>query len=138
MTVDLESEVKALREEVHELKHQVVTDFMNHIKEQQKQISSRRGECGSRGDKGESVVGPAGRDAVLIVKTDANENTVHIFDESGSEKAAIVAVPGPSGRDGVSPAPARDGVNGRDGVSPNIGDIVKLVLAGLKTHWAKL
>lgn len=138
MSVDLESEVKALREEVHELKHQVVTDFMNHIKEQQKQLSSRRGECGSRGEKGESVVGPAGRDAVLIVKTDTKENVVHVFDESGNEKATIVPVAGPSGRDGVSPPPARDGFNGKDGVSPNLKDVVALVLHELKAHWAKL
>lgn len=132
MSVDLEAEVQALRNEVKELKHQVVVDFTNHILAQQKQISSRKGDPGR-----DSVVpGPAGRDAVLIVKQDNKENVVRIYDESGSEKATLIAVPGPAGRDGVSPPPAKDGRNGVDGKSsPSLSEIVGAVLAELKRRW---
>jgi hypothetical protein len=132
MSVDLEAEVKALREEVHELKHQVVTDFMSHIKEQQKQISSRRGEVGPRGD---SIVGPAGRDMVLIVKTDTATNTIHVFDESRNEKATIIAVPGKDGRDGISPTP-KNGVDGRNGKdAPSLSEIVAAVMEAIRTRF---
>jgi hypothetical protein len=130
MSVDLETEVKALREEVHELKHQVVTDFMSHIKEQQKQISSRRGDSGRTGDTG--AVGPAGRDMVLIVKTDTENNVIRVFDESGTEKAQIVAVPGPKGDVGPQPAPIV-GPAGRDGKNaPSLAEIVRAVLSEVK------
>jgi hypothetical protein len=55
---------QALQNEVRELKHQVVDQFMKHIDQQQKQINSRRGEPGARGEKGDpgisNVPGPVG------------------------------------------------------------------------------
>lgn len=135
MSVDLEQEVKALRDEVKELKHQVMMDFTNHIMVQQKQISSRRGEPGPKGD---SVVGPAGRDMVLIVKTDAATNTVRVFDEAGTEKAAIISIPGKDGapgRDGVSPAPPRDGRDGKD--APSLDEITAKVVKELAARMSR-
>jgi hypothetical protein len=102
--------LEQLTQEVHELKHQVMVDFTNHIMAQQKQISSRKGDPGIRGEKGDSVTGPAGRDAVLIVKTDTATNTVSVFDDAGNEKAVLIAVPGKDGKDAVS-TPGRDGKN---------------------------
>jgi hypothetical protein len=97
------------------------------------QINSRRG---LEGPRGESIVGPAGRDAVLRVVVDGKENVIHVFGEDGTEKATLVAVSGPAGRDGVSPPPAKDGRNGADGKSaPSLSEIVSAVLAELKRRW---
>ena len=87
--------LEQLTQEVHELKHQVMVDFTNHIMAQQKQISSRKGDPGIRGEKGDSVTGPAGRDAVLIVKTDTATNTVSVFDDAGND---AVSTPGRDGK----------------------------------------
>ena len=123
----LEAEVKKLKEQFAEFQAIAFT----HVKNQERMISSRRGEPGPKGD---SVAGPAGRDAVLIVKTDIANNTVHIFDEGGNEKATLVAVPGPAGRDGVSPAAPKDGAPGKSGKdAPSLDEIVKAVLAHVES-----
>ncbi len=126
MLENLATEMEALKKEVEELKHKVVMDFTNHILAQQKQISSRKG------DPGQSIVGPAGpagRDAVLIVETDTGTNTIHVFDETGAEKAVLVAIPGPAGKDAPSPRDPRDGRDGKDGRNaPSLAEIVTEVV----------
>ena len=42
-------------------------------------------------------IGPPGRDAVLIVKTDTANNVIHIIDKSGNQKATLVSIPGKDG-----------------------------------------
>jgi hypothetical protein len=102
--VSLEAQVKALRDEVLQLVSEVHT--------LQRQQSSRRGP---EGPKGDSVVGPAGKDAILVVKTDTATNTVHVFDESGNEKAAIVPVVGPEGKVGLTGEVGERGLKGEIG-----------------------
>ena len=131
----LAAEVEALKKEFHELKHQVVVDFTSHIMLQQKQISCRRGDPGPKGD---SVVGPAGRDAVLRVVVDGKENVIHVFGEDGTEKATIMAVPGPAGAPGQSIVGPK-GDSGKDGRNaPTLSEIVAAALAEVKNRWAKL
>jgi hypothetical protein len=123
---EAEAEVKKLQEEIVKLHSEI------HLL--QRQQSSRKGDPGPKGD---SVVGPAGRDAVLRVVTDAKENVVHVFDENGTDKATIVAVPGPIGVSGqsiVGPV----GASGKDGRNaPSLSEVVQGVLAELKARWTK-
>jgi hypothetical protein len=74
MSVD-EKDFQALRDEVRQLKETVVNDFLTHIKAQQKQIASRKGDPGGQGPKGDKgdpgTPGPAGKlsrqEAVSII-----------------------------------------------------------------------
>jgi len=115
--------------------------------------SSRRGLDGGRGPEGKP-----GRDAYLVVKTDSNSNTVHIYDENGVEKATLIAIPGPAGKDAPPALDGRDGAPGKlgpqgipgtpgaigatgergpqgkpgiDGVTPDIDEIVEKVVTEL-------
>ena len=120
MSVTLESlqeEIVTLHSEIHLL---------------QRQQSSRKGDVGARGETG--ATGAAGRDAVLIVKQDAETNVVHVFDEAGNEKAQLVALPGPRGEKGDSiMAPPIVGPAGKDGRSaPTLEEVVRAIRKDIK------
>ncbi len=117
--MSVEAAVKSLQDEVTILKSEMHTLTRNQV--------SRRGETGGKGSQGEQ--GIPGRDAVLVVKTDTETNTVKVYD---NEKvvATIVSIPGQNGRDGVTPAAPKDGAPGRDGRNaPSLAEIVAAVIA---------
>jgi hypothetical protein len=92
-------------------------------------MNSRRGLPGVAGP-----VGPAGADAVIkIVQADGK---VQVVDLEGKVHAEFVAVPGPKGDKGDighQPAPIV-GPAGKDGRNaPTLDEIVKAVLAHIKT-----
>jgi hypothetical protein len=123
MSFDAEAEVKKLAEEIVHLN--------SDIARLQRQQSSRKGDPGPKGD---SVQGLPGRDAVLIVKTDTETNTIHVFDETGAERASLISIPGKDGKDSPTleeivkavPKP-KEGKDGRN--APSLQEIVTSVLA---------
>lgn len=151
----LAQELKDLHQEV-EVYHRTARKLDQHVEEFKNSNSSRRGLEGGRGPEGK-----AGRDAVLVVRTDSGNNTVHVFDEGGNEKAILISVPGKDGhngidgKDGRNGADGKSGKDGRDGVSvhgkdgipgrdgkdgkdaPVLSTIVKAVIEEMKSHWAK-
>lgn len=119
---DVEAEVKSLKEEIVHLQSELF--------KLQKNQSSRVGLQGGRGETG--ATGASGRDAVLIVKQDAETNTVQIFDEAGTEKATLISIPGKNGRDGVD-GQSITGPAGEDGRNaPSLDEVVRGVLQAVK------
>jgi hypothetical protein len=116
--------IKQLQEDVAHLQSEVFR--------LQKNQSSRVGLQGGRGEKGD--IGASGRDAILRVVTDVKENIVHVFDETGAERASLISIPGKDGKDSPSleeivkavPKP-KDGKDGRN--APSLQEIVTSVLA---------
>lgn len=59
---ELEKKLSDLAQQHHEVTHKSLKQFTDHILLQQRQIGSLRGPEGARGEPGQSIVGPAGRD----------------------------------------------------------------------------
>jgi hypothetical protein len=120
MSFDAEVEVKKLAEEIVHLN--------SDIARLQRQQSSRKGDPGPKGD---SVTGPAGKDAVIkIVQADGK---VQIVDMEGKVHAELVSIAGPAGKDAPMPRDGRDGAPGRPGKdSPSLAEIVRGVLQEVK------
>jgi hypothetical protein len=131
--------IKTLRYEFEEFKkdaeahERLANKLQRQVDDFQAAASSRRGLPGLKGDRGD--VGPAGRDAVLIVKTDEANNVVRVFDESGKEQATIVSIPGKPGKDAAPAKDGRDGAPGKPGKdAPALSEIVAAVLQAIKSR----
>lgn len=138
--MDLEKEIQQLRAEFQELKNNTVQRFIDHTTLQQKQISSRKGDPGGQGPKGDpgvsNIPGPIGRTGPQGPRGEKGE-------------PGVSNVPGPQGQKGEtgergsqgftgSTGPKGDtglqGPKGDSGYSPSIDEIVKAVIQKIKSH----
>jgi hypothetical protein len=132
--VSVEQRLEKLEEAIakldrrHTVHKEIAEELRDEVRAFKNSNSSRTGYPGSRGEKGET--GSPGRDCHIEIRS-ANGKVQIVDLDSGKVAAEIFAIPGKDGRDGVSPAPARDGHDGKDGVSPSVEEIVAKVVAVL-------
>ncbi len=97
--------------------------------------NSRRGLPGIQGPKGDSIVGPAGKDAVIkIVQVDGKIKVI----EGDNVAAEIIAVPGPVGAQGPrgDKGDSITGPKGDPGVSPSLDEVVAAVVKAISSRLA--